>query len=266
MTFLRNWRKFMNRIIELRECVLGLAPQEYRVLTSGYLVHNEFYTEIQLIRISISRNANSKNLAGGYCIITRGVCSNSVISINIPGPLQIVSPNGVTFKLKKNVKQVPYLDPPFDTDKLLHSAIKRNFVIELSNRFESLSVAENPDQEELWEAVKNSFHTAVIEILGYKKRPKDQWLSDQTWNLVKERKLVEQTHLQSQTSGRLVLKNVRYREADKAVKKSFRNDLRTLIDKKAKEEILEPYLRSQMTSLERSVPSTAQFGTHLAYS
>ena len=64
-------------------------------------------------------------------------------------------------KLKKSIKQVPYENPPFDSDKLLHSTVKRNFVIEIFNIFESLSVPENSDQEEVWEARKNSFHTEI---------------------------------------------------------------------------------------------------------
>jgi hypothetical protein len=39
-------------------------------------------------------------------------------------------------KLKKNVKQVPYTNPTSGLDKLLHSTVKRNFVIKLSNRME----------------------------------------------------------------------------------------------------------------------------------
>ena len=62
---------------------------------------------------------------------------------------------------------------------------QRNCVIELFNRFESLSLAENPDQDELWGATNNSLHTAVTEILAYNKPPNDQWLSDRTWNLVR---------------------------------------------------------------------------------
>jgi hypothetical protein len=53
---------------------------------------------------------------------------------------------------------------------------------------------------------KNSFHTVAKKILGYQKRPKDQWLSDQTWDLIRERKLIKQILLQSQTPSHLILK------------------------------------------------------------
>ena len=52
-------------------------------------------------------------------------------------------------KLKKNVKQVPYTNPPFNMDELLHITVKRNFVIKISNRFKSISMPENPTPEEL---------------------------------------------------------------------------------------------------------------------
>ncbi|KAK2722816.1 hypothetical protein QYM36_003119 [Artemia franciscana] len=50
-------------------------------------------------------------------------------------------------KLKKNVEQVLYPNPPFDSDKLLHSKVKRKIVIELSKRFKSLSVPKNPEDD-----------------------------------------------------------------------------------------------------------------------
>ncbi|KAK2716458.1 hypothetical protein QYM36_006811 [Artemia franciscana] len=77
-----------------------------------------------------------------HCLVNRkwrtslmDVCSHRGADVGSDHNLMIAK---FKVKLTKNVKHVPYSNPPFDSDKLLHSTVKRIFVIEFftnSNHF-----------------------------------------------------------------------------------------------------------------------------------
>ena len=140
----------------------------------------------------------------------------------------------IRLKLKRNRKanKAP-LNPVFDSEKLRLREFNQAFKLEMRNRFEALSLLDDADSNQYWESIKLCFHNAAKATIGYRKSPKDQWLSDQTWELIETRKKVKASLIQRQTPDQQILRNDEYRAADKEVKKSARKDQRNLLERKA---------------------------------
>ena len=71
-----------------------------------------------------------------------------------------------------------------DATKLKIPETKASFQLELRNRFQAL-------EEELVEPILSSFHQTVREagekILGFRKRKKEEWIQQGTWDKIIER-------------------------------------------------------------------------------
>ena len=67
--------------------------------------------------------------------------------------------------------------------------IKNRFVLNLRNRFKVLEDL-NYEAENLntWTSIIVKFLTTAKEILRHKKREKKDWISEETWNKIEERK------------------------------------------------------------------------------
>ncbi|XP_065568786.1 uncharacterized protein LOC136032404 [Artemia franciscana] len=137
-----------------------------------------------------------------------------------------------SLKLKRNEKKAPNSEPQFDSDKLLDRTTRHEFVTELSNKFEALYISDQDDQEIIWDQIKNLYIESASKTLGNRKKPKDQWLSDRTWQLIEERKVAKLQILACPDANQ-IYKIENYRRIDKAVKKSARRDKRHFYEAKA---------------------------------
>lgn len=93
---------------------------------------------------------------------------------------------------------------------------------------------ENQSMEEMWRNQKNAYLSAGEEVLGYRKGKSKPWITDKSWKLIDERRdikmKIESTHSE-RIKERL---KADYKEKDKGVKKSVREDKRKWIADKAK--------------------------------
>ncbi|XP_065576323.1 craniofacial development protein 2-like [Artemia franciscana] len=123
----------------------------------------------------------------------------------------------------------------YDTNKLQDQKIRRDFCISLWNKFDTLAVEANDSEsvEEKWEKIKSAYTTIAEEKLGFRKKPKETWISDITWKLIDERKALKQAMLIDTTRCSELARKQLYKETDKEVKKSARKDKRQLLEKKA---------------------------------
>ena len=125
-------------------------------------------------------------------------------------------------------------DQLFDSRKLSNEAIKHQFAIELSNRFEVLNSTPVDDINALCDNAQKAFTNASEAVLGYRRGERKTWISDPTWQLVEERKRIKLSMLngsdqESQAAA------YEYREKDKEVKKSARTDKRQFAENLAAE-------------------------------
>ncbi|XP_065584387.1 uncharacterized protein LOC136043406 [Artemia franciscana] len=138
-------------------------------------------------------------------------------------------------KLRAQKKTQQDLKKLYDTDKLQDQKIRRDFCISVWNKFDALPVEANDSEsvEEKWEKIKSAYTTIAAEKLGFRKKPKERWISDITWKLIDERKTLKQAMLIDTTRcSELATKQI-YKEKDKEVKKSARKDKRQFLEKKA---------------------------------
>ena len=141
----------------------------------------------------------------------------------------------LALKLKATQKTQTKESPAYDSDKLSNTKVQHEFTMQLTNRFESLALdLDNAvSVEKTWTALKETYNQVAKETIGHKKRPKDEWLSDQTWTLIEERRKLKHRLLDGGDNSDTVLKNQLYRDQDKLVKKSARGDKRNFLEKKA---------------------------------
>ena len=126
----------------------------------------------------------------------------------------------ICLKLKKICSKFTVLSPIFDLEKLQDKTLKWAITIELYKRFKALSVPEEAECETVWEAVKESYHEIAKSTLGARRSKEDQWLPEQMWQIIEERKKKKVTLLLQKVPDRLVLRNEKYRALDKDIKKS----------------------------------------------
>ena len=121
-------------------------------------------------------------------------------------------------------------DQLFDSRKLSNEAIKHQFAIELSNRFEVLNSTPVDDINALCDNAQKAFTNASEAVLGYRRGERKTWISDPTWQLVEERKRIKLRMLngsdqESQAAA------YEYREKDKEVKKECKDRQETVCRK-----------------------------------
>ena len=89
------------------------------------------------------------------------------------------------------------------------------------------------------ETAIHNFNKAIEEtskeILGYRKRRKEEWIGDATWTKIDERKLIKRKLLNAKSPRLKEHFSTEYSKKDKEVKRSCRRDKRHYIDTLATE-------------------------------
>ncbi|XP_056022145.1 uncharacterized protein LOC130055022 [Ostrea edulis] len=145
----------------------------------------------------------------------------------------------VMLKLHKIGKK-PTSSTRFETCKLKVPEVRQQFEIELRNRVNALSedntIGPNPnDIEESWNNIKTAYNDTAMNVLGYRKRKNQEWISQGSWKKVEERRVLK-GKVESVRSERLRARlKEQYGDKDKEVKRSFRKDKRQWVDDMANE-------------------------------
>ena len=106
--------------------------------------------------------------------------------------------------------------------------------MELSNRFRLLDDIPVDDLNEYCTKVKDTFTSTSHLTLGYRDVSRKPWISDQTWQLIGERRTLKQRMLGSKDEDRRTVMDM-YREKNRAVKRSSKKDKRNYLQDKATE-------------------------------
>ena len=140
----------------------------------------------------------------------------------------------------------------FDVMKLRDPDTKQTFQIELQNRFESLFLQEEEEEvrnlsgdgdawaqdidiNALWKKTKKILVDTCRSVLGCMKRTQKEWLSDETYRKVEERRKAKQVLNVARTRQGKREANRYYSEKNREVKKSCRRDKMNLIESIARE-------------------------------
>ncbi|KAK2718025.1 hypothetical protein QYM36_006719 [Artemia franciscana] len=88
------------------------------------------------------------------------------------------------------------------------------------------------DTKSAWSIIKKVYNRTVAASFGHAKRPKDQWLSETTWNLIGECCNLKLLLLRGDVNNETVLKNQMSIDLDTQVKRRTRIDKTSHLDKK----------------------------------
>ena len=137
----------------------------------------------------------------------------------------------VKLKLRKT-KKGAIRKPKFDLERLRKEPqVAKNFQIEIRNRFAAL-------QDETDLSIQ-SFNQELIEsskaTIGHRRKPKEQWISGDSWEKIEQRKTIKKRLLQTKSPRMHDKLKEEYSNMDKAVKKATRNDKRNYHEKLAEE-------------------------------
>ena len=151
-----------------------------------------------------------------------------------------------TIKLKLcGVVRTKGMREKYDVNKLRNPEIRKEFVLELRNRFSCLTEEEIEDEaldngdydsiERCWNNVKTAYSATAKKVLGYRKRKSKTWISMDSWKEIEERRKLKKK-INDAKSERLRKRwQEEYRKKDKLVKRSLRRDKREWANDIAKE-------------------------------
>ena len=129
-------------------------------------------------------------------------------------------------KLKKSTAE-DKRNKVFDVTKLKDPLVKQEFKLNLQNRFQNLQVLDETETvESCWNNIKECYQKSAEEVIGFKKKERKEWISDDTWNLIEERKTMREKVLNEENLLRKRELETEYQRQDKAVKRNARRDKR----------------------------------------
>jgi len=138
----------------------------------------------------------------------------------------------IKLKLKRLVKKQKIEQP--ERSLLRDKEFQQQFQIELSNRFSVLQNMEEEDLEKMWTTWRDITNDTAMKVLGPKRGSKREcWISNGTWKLIDERKVLKAKMEQRATVNTDYLTS--YRKKDKEVKKSCRKDKQLYLENLATE-------------------------------
>ncbi|KAK1798816.1 hypothetical protein P4O66_007096, partial [Electrophorus voltai] len=118
---------------------------------------------------------------------------------------------------------------PYGVEKLKEPAVVQQFQLELRNRFELLQDA--GDIDEYWMAFKQAVIETVKEIMGCRcGTQKKRWIRGPTWSLIDKRKIAKCRHEQAKADPDKETTAERYRQLDRAVKRSCKSDKKAWVE------------------------------------
>ncbi|RUS92092.1 hypothetical protein EGW08_000116 [Elysia chlorotica] len=117
----------------------------------------------------------------------------------------------------------------FNVQYLKNKAKAEEYKAELKNKFEALSELNEETVENHWQEIKKTWNSACQQVLGQKTRELKEWISADSWNLIKERKEAKQKINHTQDQVRKEELQGQYRELNQKVKRSTKQDKKNFI-------------------------------------
>ncbi|XP_055613261.1 uncharacterized protein LOC129759764 [Uranotaenia lowii] len=114
----------------------------------------------------------------------------------------------------------------YDVRRLENLEVKRAYVEQLESRASKLPT--DGTVEEQWCGIKNAFITTSHGTLGKVCGRRSEWMSDETWRMIDDRRKAKVGIEQACTGSAKAAARLRYAELEKAVKRACRRDKRAL--------------------------------------
>ncbi|KAI8498288.1 hypothetical protein Bbelb_242320 [Branchiostoma belcheri] len=142
---------------------------------------------------------------------------------------------GAKMRLRLKKLTVKKKQKPFATDKLKDPTSSEKYRIKLQNRFQLLQEM-GPDLEDQWSFFRETLTQSAVETIGRRRGSrKEQWIKEDTWKLIDERKKMKGERDRARSAEKKEETRNLYRDLDRQVKKSCRTDKREWLEKKSSE-------------------------------
>ena len=137
-------------------------------------------------------------------------------------------------KIQAHKQRTKQLRKRYDISRLKDDKkIQELFKLELRNRFQILTDMERVENEtidEKWRKIQTIFKEASEKVLGFKEKNKKDWMTQQTWEEIRERKRVKDEMNVCKTRAKKIELQKKYTENNQEVKRSARKAQRNYID------------------------------------
>ena len=117
----------------------------------------------------------------------------------------------IRLKLRKYANMEKF-QPMFNADKLRDRETKRVYCGRVGRRLEENRGEEREEVEELWEALRKAYVESAEEVLGFQKGKSKEWISQQTWKVMDERKEII---TKSERIRKKIRENYKHKREDK---------------------------------------------------
>ena len=139
----------------------------------------------------------------------------------------------VRLKLKKERKNTR--SPVFDSGKLVEPSVKREFVQTLENKLQAPLESNEEGVEGIWITIKKAYTETAEEVLGRRRRRREEWISQEAWQKIKEKKDLK---IKMESSEDLRVRGLfkeLHKQKAKEIKKITRRDKRRFYHRMAEE-------------------------------
>ena len=140
-------------------------------------------------------------------------------------------------KLSLRAKKMKVERRKLDVKRLRDEKVRDEFSLEIYNRFEVLMDEDVEDIDSYWMEYRDAVKETGEKVLGFEKRERKEWISEETWEAIEERKEVKK-RLNRENDLRSDEREEwkqQYSEKEKEVKTRVRRDKRRYMDEKASE-------------------------------
>ena len=160
-------------------------------------------------------------------IIINGKWRHSLLDVRVKRNADIGSDHNllvakVKIKLRK-AKIASVTNQRIAIEKLKDQATRTNYCTTLRNRF---NVLQN-DTAMTIDSFNNTILETAKECIGFRKKIRKEWMTENTWNAIEERKRIRNRMLNAKSPRLKERFQIEYREKDKEIKSSARRDKKT---------------------------------------
>lgn len=118
----------------------------------------------------------------------------------------------------------------YDVQRLRSKETQAEFKIELRKQYENMK---HPGQDinVEWNQMKMVYNETSSKILGHKAHAREDWISDRSWDLIRQRKLLKEKIVAAPSDSTLQHLRLEYKNLRKKIYRSVRRDKREWADK-----------------------------------
>ena len=174
-------------------------------------------------------------------IAVNGKFRSSIINARVYRGADISSDHNLVIcdmklKLRKVIKTANRTKK-YDTLKLQSNEVRNSFVLTLRNRFSCLQDEEPTTGviEKQWTCVKEAYNKAAESVLGQRREKSKPWISEDSWGKIDQRKSIKRKIENTRSERVKEQKREEYRQQDREVKHSVKNDKQLWLEGLAKE-------------------------------